>query len=460
MSRINIANFKKTVYYLKRNGLRDTYLAALERFRADATPAEPYEPLSKKDECRQREKKWAEDFSCKFSIIVPTYKTPAEFLTAMVDSVLEQTYPDFELILADASPDDSVKTALEKYEDKRIVYLALKENGGISDNTNQGLWAATGDYIGLLDHDDVLTKDALYEMACAIEKAGLEKRSVAILYSDEDKCDETGTLFYEPHRKTDFNPDLILSNNYICHFLVMKSSLMKKVGFRREYDGAQDFDLVLRGIAELMETSCGADERAKQTAWREQVVHIPKILYHWRCHSGSTAVNPRSKMYAYEAGGRAIRSFLERTNRKAEVEPLKHLGFYRVNYLPDLLAQRPEVGVVGGSIYGKGKKIEAAVYEKDGTEPYKGLRKGFSGYMNRGALVQEVFAADVRNVKVRKELRELYEEVTGLTCRESGTAFVTDRGKRQEEKDWKEVSLRFAEEVRRRGYTILWDPEQ
>lgn len=460
MGRINIANLKKTVYYLKRNGLRDTYLAALERFRADDTLAEPYVPLSENEKRQQREKKWAEGFSCKFSIIVPTYKTPAEFLAAMVESVLEQTYTNFELILADASPDASVKEVLKKYKDERIVYLPLEKNGGISENTNQGLGAATGDYIGLLDHDDMLTRDALFEMAREIEKAVLENRSVDILYSDEDKCDETGSLFYEPHRKNDFNLDLILSNNYVCHFLVMKAGLMKKVGFRREYDGAQDFDLVLRGIAEVMEAAQKQDKTGGKTSWREQVVHIPKILYHWRCHSGSTAVNPQSKMYAYEAGGRAICSFLERMNWKAEVEPLKHLGFYRINYFPDLLEQRPKVGVVGGSIYGKGKKIAAAVYEKDGTEPYTGLRKGFSGYMHRGALLQEVFAVDVRNVKVRKELRELYEEVTGLNCPESGVCAAADKKERQKEKDWKEVSLRFAEEVQRRGYTILWDPNQ
>ncbi len=437
MSRINVANLKKTIYYLKRNGLRDTYLAALERLQEKDKAPWVYTPVSAAEEQSQREKKWAEGFACKFSIVVPTYKTPAQFLRAMIESCLEQTYSDFELILADASGDgtldeENVKSVVATYSDPRIKYIALESNDGISANTNQGLRAVTGDYIGLLDHDDVLTKDALYEMALEIEKAYVENRSVKILYSDEDKCDETGRNFYEPHLKTEFNLDLILSNNYFCHFLVMKSELMKAVGFRREFDGAQDFDIVLQSIAKLME----------EENWKTTVIHVPKVLYHWRCHSGSTAVNPASKMYAYEAGGRAITSFLEKVNWKAQVEPLKHLGFYRVNYEPDVFAVRSEVGVVGGPVYGKGNKITGGMYNKDGEAPYNGLRKGFSGYMHRAVLQQEVYAADIRNVKVRKELQPLYEEIMNIPD------LAPDKR-----------SLLFAERVRDKGYMILWDPK-
>ncbi len=448
MGRISIANLKKTVYYLKRNGLRDTYLAALERLQEKAEPEDGFEPISDTEAVAQQKKQWAEGFSCKFSIVVPTYKTPAEFLRAMIDSVLEQTYADFELVLADASGDDSVKCEVDKYTDKRIVYLKLEKNGGISDNTNAGLRIATGDYIGLLDHDDVLTRNALFEMASELEKAYIEKRKVAILYSDEDKCDETGTKFYESHKKKEFNLDLILSNNYICHFLVMENPLMKKVGFRKEYDGAQDFDLVLQAVAELKETHEAAQ-------WKKCIVHIPKVLYHWRCHNGSTAVNPASKMYAYEAGGRAISSFVERMGWTGDVEPLKHLGFYRINYLPDVFTVREDVGAIGGPVY-KGNKITGAIYEEDGTRPYNGKRKGFSGYMHRAALQQEAYGVDVRNIRVREELQELYEEVTGMT-------YVRDDIKNKsifkEEKDWENLSLAFAKEVHKRGYIIVWDPD-
>ncbi|MBQ7955145.1 MAG: glycosyltransferase [Lachnospiraceae bacterium] len=446
MGRISVANLKKTIYYLKRNGLRDTYLAALERLQEKDKNPWVYQPLSEAEAEAQRQKKWADGFSCKFSIIVPTYKTPAVFLRAMIDSVLEQTYPLFELILADASGDDSVKNEVDKYSDERIVYLPLAENDGISSNTNAGLRIATGDYIGLLDHDDVLTKDALYEMACGIERAFLNGYSAEILYSDEDKCDETGENYYEPHLKIKFNLDLILSNNYFCHFLVMKSSLMKKVGFRKEFDGAQDFDLVLQGIAQLM----GNQD------WETGVIHVPKVLYHWRCHSGSTAVNPQSKMYAYEAGGRAIESFLTKVKWQAKVQPLKHLGFYTVRYEPDVFSVRKEVGVVGGPVYGKGNKITGAIYCEDGTEPYKGLKKGFSGYMHRAVLWQEAYAVDIRNVKVRKELQGIYEEVTGISYERN----LSGHKLSGQSCDWKKISLDFAKKVREQGYIILWDPKQ
>lgn len=436
MSGNYFANIKKTIYYLQRNGLRDTYLAALERLQEKNKEPWVFVPVSAEEEERQKGYRWAEGFKCKFSILVPTYKTAPEFLHAMIESVLSQTYPDFELILADASGDDSVKKEMERYTEERILYLPLERNAGISENTNAALRVATGDYIGLLDHDDVLTKDALYEMAREIEKLWAEGKEASILYSDEDKCDETGENFYEPHFKTEFNLDLILSNNYFCHFTVMKSELMKKVGFRKAYDGAQDFDLVLQAIAELMQS-------AKEDGWREKIIHIPKILYHWRCHSGSTAVNPQSKMYAYEAGGRAIASFLEKIGWDGEVQSLKHLGFYRVNYKPDLFSVRADVGVIGGPVYDRKNKITGAIYSKNGENVFEGLKRGFSGYMHRAALRQEAYGVDLRNVAVRDELRELYE----TTVKDGDT-------------DWKKSSLLFAARVRERGYSIVWDPEK
>lgn len=458
MSRISVANLKKTVYYLKRNGLRDTYLAALERLQENEISGWSFDPISDLEARAQREKDWAEGFSCKFSIIVPTYKTPKEFLKAMINSVLNQTYTNLELILADASGDESVKKEVEQYNDNRIVYLPLERNDGISANTNAGLRVATGDYIGLLDHDDILTENALFEIAMEIESAYLENRRADILYSDEDKCDETGGKYYEPHLKKEFNLDLILSNNYICHFLVMKAPLMKKVGFRKEFDGAQDFDLVLQAVSELMEEAAKAKESGEaenNIDWKTGVIHVPKVLYHWRCHSGSTAVNPQSKMYAYEAGGRAIKAFLERAGWKAEVRPLKHLGFYRLKYEPDVFSVRPEVGVTGSAVYNR-NKITGAIYEDNGTALYKGIKKGFSGYMHRIVLQQEAYAVDLRNVKVRKELQALYEEVTGVSyeklCRGGKKVF-------DGQKDWKELSIAFAKEVRERGYIILWDPD-
>ena len=181
-----------------------------------------------------------------------------------------------------------------EWHDGEIVILRLTENAGISENTNRGIEAAAGGYIGLLDHDDLLTPDALYEMAAAIRKrnGNIAETQPLALYSDEDKCDGDGKRFYEPHRKTDFDGELLLSNNYICHFLVMEAGLMKRLKLRADFDGAQDFDLVLRAFA------AGA-----------AFLHVPKVLYHWRCHEASTAANPRSKSYAMRRGGVPQRIF-------------------------------------------------------------------------------------------------------------------------------------------------------
>lgn len=477
MSRISIANLKKTIYYLQRNGLRDTYLAALERFREKEETPWKYEPISEAEAEKQRNRVWKHPV--KFSILVPAYKTDGQFLREMIESVLYQTYANFELIIADAGRaedlrQENVETITRSYQDERIVYLPLSENAGISENTNAALAAATGDYIGLLDHDDVLTTDALYEMADQIEAACEQEKQVSMLYSDEDKCDETGMRFYEPHKKEEFNLDLILSNNYICHFLVIESSLMKTVGFRKEFDGAQDFDLVLQCTAELMrrqkqETAQAAShvQPVARSAWEQQILHIPKVLYHWRCHSGSTAVNPRSKMYAYESGGRAIGAFLQDMGWSGTVSALRHLGFYRVDYEPDVFTWRSDVGAVGGIVWGKKgsekNKITGGIYKQDGTCTYKGLRKGFSGYMHKAALQQDAYAVDIRNMVLRPELWEVYKQVVGYSYEETQIKgrFHLPQSVTKEwtEEEYVNISLKLAEQLHQKGYRILWDPK-
>ncbi|MBO5283700.1 MAG: glycosyltransferase family 2 protein, partial [Lachnospiraceae bacterium] len=179
------------------------------------------------------------------------------------------------------------------------------------------------------------TPDALYEMAAAIETALTKAAETPgrnadaaprMLYSDEDKCDEEARRFYEPNRKPDFDLDLLLTNNYICHLLVLRADVMRQLGFRREYDGAQDHDLVLRAAGLL---------------WRipGAICHIPRVLYHWRCHSASTAANPESKLYAYEAGVRASRDFVNSQGWKATVTMTQHMGFSRTEYDPPVLVQ-------------------------------------------------------------------------------------------------------------------------
>ena len=304
MSRIlKASNIKKTLRYLKKNGIRAAFYAAKERMEREREDTYDYVPVEEAVLERQRQE--ADSFSVRFSILVPLYETKESYLREMIDSVLRQTYGNFELILADASKSDDVSQIVNTYSDQRILYKRLKQNTGIAANTNQALMYATGDYAALLDHDDVLTPDALYEMATEIERQKKEDIQLQMLYSDEDKLDEREKKYFDWNQKPEFNLDLILSNNYICHFLVMKRQLMQELGFRSVCDGAQDYDLVLRAINFLL----GKDK--SQTIKSElPIAHIPKVLYHWRCHQESTAENPASKQYAYDAGKRAIEDFL------------------------------------------------------------------------------------------------------------------------------------------------------
>lgn len=483
MTKLNIANLKKTIYYMKRNGLRDTYLAALERLRKKTEDAYVYEAPTVETLAAQRTQagKW-EQGSISFSILVPAYQTNPAYLKAMMDSVLMQSYEHFELIIADASEDMSVEGVIKEYTDERIKYLHLAENRGISDNTNAALHVATGDYIGLLDHDDLLAPDALFEMALAIEQAKEAGVILQLLYSDEDKCDESGQYYYEPHKKEKFNLDLILSNNYICHFTVMQAELIKRLKFRREYDGAQDFDLVLRGLQAIFagsmkeEDACMEKGKPFAIGTEAMICHIPKVLYHWRCHRGSTAENPQSKQYAYEAGGRAVADFLEKNGIDGKVIPTKHLGFYRIVYEPDLLSARPDVGAVGGKLLGKNNKITGGIYTEDVKCPYEGLYKDFSGYMHRASLLQDAFAVDIRLMKISPGLFPLTEAVAdrylaqirpdgwrnqnsaaGIAAGNDGTVRcllpdLTDM-------EYRELSITVCEAIRNAGYRIVWNPE-
>lgn len=441
MGRLNKANLKRTLYYLKRNGLRNTFYAAKERLET-AEENYSYQELTKQELTAQREKSW--DNPIVFSIIVPLYHTPWEYLKEMVESVLEQSYPYLELILADATEDNRLELLLKAYEDKRLRYYKLSANQGIADNTNAGIELATGQYIGLLDHDDVLTPDALYEMALRIEQEAGKGVAVRLLYSDEDKCNQDRTRYYEPHFKEDFNLELLLCNNYICHFTVMEAELMKRLKLRREFDGAQDFDLVLRAAAELSDRE-GA------------IQHIPKVLYHWRCHTNSTAENPASKEYAYQAGERAVKAFVRQKGWKAESFSRKHLGFYGIRYLPDIVSVRPEVGAVGGRLVQKGR-VAGGIYRQDGTVLYQGLSVHYSGYMHRAVLTQEAEAVDIRLMQINPCCYDLFQQVTGASYKvgADGISFAADT--LPEDTDYKALSLKLCQALRETGYHIVWEP--
>lgn len=305
--------------YFCHNGLRSTFRRIKELYgRKKSVMTEEDFQLSSEEIERQRAVRF--EYAPVISILVPLYNTPEKFLREMIESVKNQTYGNWQLCLADGSDDSH--TFVEKIckgycrKDSRIVYKHLEENRGISDNTNACIELATGDFIGLFDHDDLLTQNALFEIVKRLN----EQEDIDAVYTDEDKLlyDEKNesSKYVEPHCKSDFNLDLFRTNNYICHFFVVRKTIVDQIGgFRKEYDGSQDFDFIFRCV-----------EQARR------VEHIAKILYHWRIHANSTAANPHSKMYCYEAGKRAIEAHLERRGIQAVVEMTEHLGFYRVKY--------------------------------------------------------------------------------------------------------------------------------
>lgn len=443
MGRINLANLKKTIYYLRRNGLKNAWYAARERLEEQKMPPYFFVPLKQGEAEKQRQDSKA--FGVTFSIAVPTYHTKEEYLRDMIDSVVSQTYPNWELILADASSDESVEAVVKTYQDTRIRYIRLSKNGGISENTNQALEYVTGDYTGLLDHDDVLAQDALYEMAKVVEEGKERGIKPVLLYSDEDKCNGDRTEYFEPHRKEAFNLDLLLCNNYICHFMVFESSLIKELGFRKEYDGAQDYDLALRAVDRLLDRE-------------NQIIHISKVLYHWRCHEASTAQNPQSKQYAYEAGRRAVQDFADRHNIAARAVHMKHLGFYRLEYDKPVLQVRDDLGAVGGRLLNHGKIVGGRLSE-EGSIFYEELPASYSGYMHRAVLQQDAEAVDIRLIAVREECRKLFEQVVGVPYTTLPGQEFFDASTLPERTDYRAVSIALGKAIRAAGYRILWEPE-
>lgn len=268
--------------------------------------------ISKDELERQRVEGFADKVI--ISIAVPLYQTPEKYLCAMIESVQNQSYGDWELCIADGSDDNKAYNVALRYahKDKRIKIQKLGHNYGIAENTNIAIAMCTGEYIGVLDHDDTLAPEALYEIRKSIQN----NDCLEVIYTDEDKVSEDGKTYFEPHFKSDFNKELLCSNNYICHFFVVKRELFCQVGgFRKEFEGAQDYDFILR---------C--------TEVAENIVHIDRPLYHWRSHVISTAENPESKLFAYENGRRAIETHLERQGEKGVVEFAYDWGFYHVKY--------------------------------------------------------------------------------------------------------------------------------
>ena len=311
------SNFKKTKYYLKRYGILNTIKKILKRIlrirENKKSNQEQYEIWRNKNKYDLEKQKNTEfSYSPKISIVVPMYKTNMKFFEELINSLKNQTYSKWELCLADGSPEKNKEFEKIIENNNKIKYKFLGKNEGISENTNEAIKMATGEYIGFLDHDDTLSENALYEIVNCLNK----DKSVDFIYTDEDKLDQN-YMYFDPYFKPDFSPETLECNNYITHFVVVKKDLIDKIGMLdSKYNGAQDFDFVLR-----------ATEKSKK------IVHIPKVLYHWRVHRESTAFLPDTKPYAFEAGKRAVEAHLNRIGKKANVEESQDVpGAYKINY--------------------------------------------------------------------------------------------------------------------------------
>ena len=317
--RCNYTNFKKFVLNIKNKGLKNT-LRQINNIIFEKVPVDVnnkrYQEWIKKTEPNRKESQMQRnhkfEIEPKISILVPMYNTPYNFFEELVDCLINQTYSNWELCLADGSPKHNEELEKIYKKDSRIKYKFLNENKGIAGNTNECIKMATGDYIALFDHDDLLPIFSLYEIVKCIN----EHPEVEFIYTDEDKITTMDKPRFNPHFKPDFSLDFLRANNYICHFSVFKKELMDKLeGERSKYDGAQDFDIILR-VAENT----------------KNIIHIPKVLYHWRVHPNSTASVTDAKPYAFEAGIPAIQDHLERVGLKGTVEHGQSLGTYRIRY--------------------------------------------------------------------------------------------------------------------------------
>lgn len=252
-------------------------------------------------------------YNPKISIIIPTYNVSEKLLTECLDSVLNQSYTNFEICIADdKSTSEETLNTLKKYEDNKKVKIVYRQkNGHISEASNTALKLATGEFVALLDNDDVLQKDALYYVVEALNR----NKDLDLIYTDEDKMDFNGRLM-EPHFKPDYSPDTLMGVNYICHFCCMRKTILDELkGFRSKYNGAQDYDLFLRF-----------------TEKTDKIYHINKVLYHWRQTPTSTAGSLGNKDYAFVAAENAIKDAIKRRKLKADVFKNPRVSTHLVKY--------------------------------------------------------------------------------------------------------------------------------
>ncbi|WP_434108836.1 glycosyltransferase family 2 protein [Enterococcus faecalis] len=365
---------KKGFKYMAKNGISHTIQRAkIEKLRNQAS----YPNWLARNEVLDIEAMTQEiatfHYQPKISIAMPVYNVEEKWLRLCIDSILNQVYTNWELCMADdASTDPNVKKILTEYQqlDERIRVVFREQNGHISEATNSALAIATGEFVALLDNDDELAINAFYEVVKVLN----ENPELDLIYSDEDKIDMDGNRS-DPAFKPDWSPDLLLGTNYISHLGVYRRSILEEIGgFRKGYEGSQDYDLVLRFT---------------EKTTKERITHIPKVLYYWRMLPTSTAVDQGSKGYAFEAGLRAVQDALVRRGINGHATHGAANGLYDVYY--DIESE---------------KLVSIIIPTKNG---YKDVQRCVSSIIEKTTYQNyEIIMAD--NVSTDPKMHELYAE--------------------------------------------------
>ena len=360
-----------------------------------------------------------------FSVIITTNEPTLRHFERTLSSVLLQTYGQFEIIVADRSLTAGVRELLQYYPDNRIRYLSLAGCRGEAQVLNTAARNCIGDYLLRAEVGDLLTADALFEIFLYLVRTNAE-----LVYTDEDHIDSSGRKQYIPDRKPGFNKDYLLSTNYVGHLLAVRRELFLALKCRREFEGALDYDLMLR-------------------APKSAVGHIAKILYH---STGVTAAEREPEEGRIrEAGRAALQAYFRERRIPAEVSSEDGRRLYTVRYAPDIFTARSDVGIVGGKVLNRRHRIAGGMMDSAGRVMFEGWDEAEGGPFDRALTVQDAIAVDVRCMRVRPELQGLY---TGIFGDPEDPGHLSGRS----EEDLMADSLRFCRMVREMGYLVVWDP--
>lgn len=353
-----------------------------------------------------------------FSIFMAVREPDLRQFKATLTSILEQTYGEYELYILDRGISDQVRDVIAWYREDRLHYLDVSGDTTLAGVFNRAASQAGGDYIFRLECGDLLTKDALFEMALAVMQTDAE-----ILYTDEDRRDARGRHFTDPWFKPDFSLDYLYAVDYISRLLLVRRSLFLALRFREEYGDAPEYDFVLR-------------------APKSGIHHIPRVLCH-ACHRNSPSAE------ATEARKRALEDYFRVRKVKALVRPSRAAGIMDIEYIPDIFSARQMVGAVGGKVLDEKHRIIGGMQDERGNILFEGWDEAEEGPRMIAQTVQNAWAVDVRCMKIRAELQGLYEEIFGSSY--DGHVMYRDENLTAR-------SRQFCARVREMGYSIIWDP--